>query len=209
MRLMQSVGRLVLVLVIAAFGTANTALAHHLMDGETPSTFTQGLLSGLAHPIIGLDHLAFLVAVGVAVGVCGLNLLTPVLLIGASALGVALHVAGLPLPGAELLVAVSVFIAGLMLARRASIAPLAWGVLFGVAGLAHGYAFGESIFGAEPTPLSAYLIGLVIIQSALTSGIALLVRFNAEWAASMAPRLTGAMVAGVGLAIFAGHIVPA
>lgn len=36
--------------------------AHHPMGGMTPQTFSQGLLSGLGHPIIGLDHFAFLVA---------------------------------------------------------------------------------------------------------------------------------------------------
>jgi urease accessory protein len=32
-------------------------------------------------------------------------------------------------------------------------------------GLIHGYALGESIYGAEHTPLAAYLIGLAVIQS--------------------------------------------
>ena len=40
------------------------AFAHHPMGGATPSTFTEGLLSGLGHPIIGLDHLAFVIGVG-------------------------------------------------------------------------------------------------------------------------------------------------
>ena len=46
--------------------TAVPASAHHIMGGEMPSTFGQGLLSGLGHPVIGPDHLAFLIAVGVA-----------------------------------------------------------------------------------------------------------------------------------------------
>lgn len=48
--------------------TLAPASAHHVMDGQLPSTFAQGLLSGLGHPVIGPDHLAFLIAVGVAVG---------------------------------------------------------------------------------------------------------------------------------------------
>ena len=51
------------VLLIAANLPAS---AHHLMGGKTPTTFTDGILSGLGHPIIGVDHLAFLVAVGLA-----------------------------------------------------------------------------------------------------------------------------------------------
>ena len=91
------------------------------MGGRTPSTFMEGLLSGLAHPVIGLDHLAFIVAVGVAVGVAGLNLAIPALFIVASAIGVALHVRGVTLPGAEMLVALSVLVAGAMIASGRSL----------------------------------------------------------------------------------------
>ena len=47
---------------------------------------------------------------------------------------------------------------------------------FAIAGLFHGYAFGEAIAGAERAPLGAYLLGLVVVQSALTVGTALLAR---------------------------------
>ena len=36
--------------------------------------------------------------------------------------------------------------------------------LVAFAGIFHGYAYAESIFGAEPTPLYAYLAGFAIIQ---------------------------------------------
>src|SRR5262249_6870380 len=78
------------------------AFAHHMMGGRTPSTFMEGLLSGLGHPVIGLDHLAFLIAIGVAVGVFGLNLFLPVAFIVAMALGVLLHAGGAALPGADI-----------------------------------------------------------------------------------------------------------
>jgi urease accessory protein len=82
-----------------------------------------------------------------------------------------------------------------------------WVALFAAAGLFHGYAFGESIFGAEPTPIAAYLTGLVIVQSALATGTALVARrFSAS---AVEPRLAGAAVAGIGLAILAGQLVPA
>ena len=34
------------------------------MDGALPPTFMEGLLSGLGHPLIGVDHAAFIVATG-------------------------------------------------------------------------------------------------------------------------------------------------
>jgi urease accessory protein len=188
--------------------TAGTASAHHVMGGGLPSTFSQGFLSGLGHPVIGPDHLAFLIAVGFAVGAGGLSLALPIVFVAASAIGVALHVYGMNLPGAELIVAASVVLAGFLLARGRELPLAAWAALFGIAGLAHGYAYGESIFGAEPTPLFAYLAGLVIIQSALSIGVALLTRRSAMQASALAPRLVGAVVLGVGLTALIGQIVP-
>jgi urease accessory protein len=164
--------------------TAAPASAHHVMGGEMPSTFAQGFLSGLGHPVIGLDHLAFLIAVGVAVGVGGLNL-------------------GLPV----LVVASSVVIVGALIAAGRALPLAAWGAVFGAAGLAHGYAYGESIFGAEPTPLLAYLLGLVVIQSALSVGVALLFRIRNLSVSAMAPRLAGAVVVGIGIAALLGQII--
>lgn len=188
--------------------TAAPASAHHVMGGKLPSTFGEGLLSGLGHPVIGPDHLAFLIAVGVAVGVGGLNLALPAVFVAASAIGVALHVNGLALPGAELIVASSVVIVGVLIARGRELPLLAWGALFGLAGVAHGYAYGESIYGAEPSPLGAYLLGLVVIQSTLAVGIAYLWRQSGASVSTVAPRLTGAVVLGVGLAALISQLIP-
>jgi urease accessory protein len=191
-------------MLVAAAGVP--AEAHHVMGGPTPSSFMEGLLSGLAHPVIGLDHLAFIVAMGVAAGVARLNLAIPALFIVASAIGVALHVRGVTLPVAEMLVALSVVIAGAMIASGRALQALSWAALFVVAGFVHGYAFGESIYGAEASPLAAYLVGLVIVQAAVATGVALLARRSA--AAAMQPRLAGAAIAGIGIAILAGQVLP-
>jgi urease accessory protein len=188
--------------------TAAPASAHHLMGGKMPSTFGEGLLSGLGHPVIGPDHLAFLVAVGIAVGVGGLSLALPIVFVAASAIGVALHVNAVNIPGAELIVAATVILAGFLLARGRALPLGAWAALFGIAGLAHGYAYGESIFGAEPTPLWAYLGGLVVIQSALTTGIALVTRRTGTQVSALAPRLVGAAILGVGLTALIGQLIP-
>lgn len=206
MRAAGAVSAAALLLNVAATLPAH---AHHMMGGRTPATFAEGLLSGLGHPVIGIDHLAFIVAVGLAVGVAGLNLAMPVVFVIASAVGVAIHVSGANLPGAEFVVAASVIVAGGLLAAgtaaRGSL--VVWGALFAVAGLFHGYAYGESIFGAERTPLAAYLAGLVIVQTAIAIGVALLAR--RPLTSSLSPRLAGAVIAGIGLAVLAGQIVPA
>jgi urease accessory protein len=207
-RLVLRASSLALGLMIA---TGVPAEAHHVMGGRTPSTFMEGLLSGLGHPVVGLDHLAFVVAMGVAVGIAGLNLAIPALFIAASAIGVALHVSGVTLPGAEILVALSVLVVGAMIAlgrsKQSLAQPWVWAALFVVAGLIHGYAFGESIYGAEASPLAAYLVGLIIVQAAIATAVALVARRSS--AAAVEPRLAGAAIAGIGIAILAGQFLPA
>jgi urease accessory protein len=183
------------------------ASAHHVMGGRTPSTFIEGLVSGLAHPVIGPDHLAFLLAVGVVVGVGGLNLALPVVFVAAMAIGVMVHVNGVGLPDAEIIVALSVLLAGVLIAYGRALPVAIWATLFAVAGLFHGYAFGESIFGAEAAPLGAYLLGLVVIQSAVIVGIAMVARRMGSGISAWAPRLAGALVVAVGAIALAGQLV--
>jgi urease accessory protein len=191
-----------ILLLVASYPAA----AHHVMEGKTPSTFVEGLLSGLGHPIIGIDHLAFLAAIGIAVGFARLNLAMPLVFVVASALGVGLHVQGFNVPAVETAIAASVLLAGALVARGRILPSFVWFLLFALAGVIHGYAYGESIVGAELAPLWAYLAGLIIIQTLLATGIAMLTRNIAN---PVTPRLAGAVVAGIGLAVLAGRVLPA
>jgi len=190
------------------FATADSASAHHLMGGKTPSSFADGILSGVGHPIIGPDHLAFLIALGIAVGVARLSFVNLFLFLVAMTCGVAAHVAAVNIPAAELIVALSVLVAGILLVVDRRISAGWWMGLFVIAGFFHGYAYGESIYGAEPTPLVAYLVGLVVVQTVLTVGVAFLTR--AIWTLSgIAPRLAGAAICGVGFTVLVAQIIPA
>src|SRR5215470_1655519 len=114
--------------------TASTASAHHLMGGKTPSTFAEGIASGLGHPIIGPDHLAFLIALGIAVGVARLSFVNPFLFLVAMACGVAAHVAAITIPAAEFIVAISVLVAGILLIVDRRVPAGLWMALFVIAG---------------------------------------------------------------------------
>lgn len=199
--------RMVLVTIPFLLAAA-PASAHHPMGGKTPSTFMEGLLSGLGHPVIGPDHLAFLVAVGVVVGVGGLNLALPTVFVAAMAIGVAVHVQGIGLPAAEIIVALTVLLVGVLIALGRVLPVAVWATLFAVAGLFHGHALGEAIVGAEQVPLGSYLLGLVVIQSALTIGVALLARRLGTRISDLAPRLAGAVILGVGLIVLVVQLVP-
>ena len=101
------------------------AQAHHNMDGRTPASFMDGLLSGLAHPVIGLDHLAMVLLIGAYCGTTRQGLRPLLAFVGAALVGCLVHVARLDLPQAEAGVAASLVLLGLAataLARRASAA---------------------------------------------------------------------------------------
>ena len=180
------------------------ATAHHPMEGRLPTAWWEGLLSGLGHPLIGLDHFAFLLAAALlAAG----RPRAPLLLLGfvlASLAGVFLHVGLVDLPAVEPMVAVSVLVFGVtvVLARPVGNAVFAVGLL--AAALFHGHAFGESIVGAERAPLVAYLAGLGLIQFAIMFGAMTVVQqFGPAAGRSLVYRATGAAIAVVGLAYLA------
>ncbi len=194
---------------IALVLLAEPAFAHHVMGGRTPESLSDGLLSGLAHPIIGLDHFAAVVAVGC---LAAAHRAGPALVIGfvlAMMAGVAFHVQGAGVPAAELLVALSVIVLGIIMLRGRTMPAGAALMLFAIAGLLHGYALGESIYGAEPTPLYAYLLGLAVVQIAVALAAMSVAQVIAKKSADLSPlRLIGAGIAGIGLAVLMQQIIP-
>ena len=187
---------------------AEPAFAHHAMGSQMPATFLQGLLSGLGHPIIGLDHLAALIAVGCLAALQARGFWLPLAFVIAMVLGAALHVRELTLPGSEILAALSVLVLGALLVSMRRLSVVIVLVLFAAAGLVHGYALAESIVGAEPAPLYAYFVGLVIVQSAIALGAMLVVREITIASGKVAAvRFIGAGIAGIGIAMLVQQIV--
>src|SRR5512133_3518590 len=104
------------------FLAAQPALAHHVMGGRMPATFAEGILSGLGHPVIGLDHFAAVVAVGC---LAAAHRAGPVLALGfvmSMVGGVVLHLQGTTVPAAEIMVALSVIILGAIMLRGQNLA---------------------------------------------------------------------------------------
>jgi len=161
--------------LLALFGAGLVAmapslvLAHHGIDGRTPELFSEGFISGLAHPVLGLDHLVFLLAAGLAAGALRLGLPILGMFIIAAIAGLSLHLARLNLPLVEAAVAATILALGLAAGSRAELGRKVWLALFVVAGLCHGYAYGESIMGAAAAPLIGYLLGLGVVQGLLAS----------------------------------------
>ena len=184
------------------------AFAHHVMGGQVPQTFGQGLLSGFGHPIIGLDHFVFVIAVGITAALAGRLPALALSFVAGTLAGCLVHLAGVTLPVAELVIAATVLLLGAIIATNRELPALMLAVLFAGAGLFHGWAYGESIFGAEQTPLIAYLAGFTLVQLAVAVFAGLVTRWviASDAARRMKVRLAGAVVAGVGLALFIGHV---
>ncbi len=195
--------------------TTGAALAHHPLGGMTPTSVTEGFLSGLGHPVIGFDHLAFVIAVGLIAAFHRNRVVMPAAFVTGTIGGAALTLAAVTLPAAELVITGSVIVGGAVVMRgRVTDLRLAGGLAAG-AGLFHGWAYGATIIGAEPTPILAYLAGFGLVQMAIAIGVAMLVHnvWKAVDAEALQPRLAGAVVAGVGVTymveIVEGVIFPA
>lgn len=144
-----------------AFGLATTASAH---EG---AGFAGGFSSGFMHPLLGWDHVAAMVAVGLWGAILGQPAiwLLPVVFPLVMAVGGALGVAGMPLPGVEIGIAASALVLGAMVVF--AVRPPLWiaALLVGCFAIFHGHAHGTELPHAA-SPL-AYSVGFVLATGLL------------------------------------------
>ena len=189
--------------VVASLGLVAASLfspahAHHPfgMGDSTDLSALQGLLSGIGHPLLGPDHLLFLLAIAFI----GLQRprawVLPLLVagLGGSVLSQFIPLPDAVAPWAEALVSLSLAAEGLM---ALTVASTSW--LLPLVGL-HGFLLGSTIVGAEPTPLLTYFLGLLLGQAALLLAVtnwskALLERIGAQ-----GQRLGAGIWIGIGMA---------
>ncbi len=190
--------------VAAIIMAASPALAHHPLEGAPMFTFAQGLLSGIGHPVLGFDHLFFVIAMGIAARFTPRPMLAPAGYIAAMLIGCGLMYAGLGLPLKEAMIALSLLVlGGVILSGRALSTGGAIAIFAGF-GLFHGSAFGDTLAaqegGAGIPVLIGYLIGLGLVQNAiaLAAGRAGEKLVGATTADAINARLAGAMIAGIG-----------
>jgi urease accessory protein len=187
------------------------ALAHHPMGGKTPANFVEGFLSGLAHPVIEFDHFAFIVAVGLLAATKRQGILIAIAFVLSAMVGTGLHLTGFSLPGAELLISGSILLFGILLVLKDSPNTFLITVLAALAGVCHGYAYGEAIFGASMTPLLAYLLGFTAIQMAIATSVMILSQPLARHQdGSQMPskmRSAGFVLCGIGTAFFSSKLI--
>jgi len=132
------------------------ALAH------APEGAGGGFVTGFLHPIMGVDHLVAMVAVGLWGAFLGERALwiLPIVFPSIMAVGAAFGIVGLEIPLVEFVIALSGVVLGALIALRVR-APLAIAmVLVGIFAIFHGYAHGVEM----PEQISAitYSAGFVI-----------------------------------------------
>lgn len=200
----------IVLLSINVLFNASPALAHHATGGKLPANFAEGFISGLAHPVIGIDHLAFVIAIGLLAALSNkLGIVIPATFVTATAVGAGIHLQGINLPAPELVISSSVLVIGIFLARESQTNLRLLTGLSAIAGIFHGYAYAESIFGAEMTTLGAYLFGFSLIQLIISaiafySGRAFLNRSAVK--SPLPLRFAGFTICGVGFS-FLGNVI--
>jgi urease accessory protein len=182
-----------------AVAAAALALAASPAAAHTFGADAAGFAAGFGHPLLGLDHLLAMVAVGAWASQLGgrATWRIPAAFVYALALGAALALAGLPLPAVEPGILASVLVFGLLIAFAVRL-PASFGMaLTGLFALCHGHAHGAGMpMAADPLPYGAgFILATVGLHAA---GVAL------GWGAArlLSPALTraaGAAVAAAGL----------
>lgn len=194
---------------LALLTLAQPASAHHPFGGETPSNLFEGFLSGLGHPVVGMDHLAFVVGSGLVAASSKRGWIIPVSFVLTAMAGTGMHLQAVNLPVLELVIGASVLAIGVLLALRNTANEqlslsysMAIALGSAIAGIFHGYAYGEAIIGAEMTPLVAYLAGFSVIQLAIAlSSYKLAQTLLTQFSTPTVPltRLVGCGIMGMGL----------
>lgn len=159
-----------------------------------------GFVTGLLHPVSGLDHVLAMLAVGLwgaQLGAPAIWLL-PVTFPLVMAIGGFLGLVGIGLPGVEIGIALSVLLLGLMVAFGARPQLAVAAMLVGVFAIFHGHAHGTELPPGQSGLL--YSVGFVAATGCLHA-LGILIGTVHRWQAGRtALRLTGVAIATAGIA---------
>lgn len=113
-----------LIIAVLLSLVAGPALAHHPLAGMPMTTFAHGLLSGFGHPILGFDHLFFVISVGIIAIFTRHRILAPLAYIIAMLGGCLVSALWTSIPATELMIAAIATGAWFNAAQRTSLQPV-------------------------------------------------------------------------------------
>jgi urease accessory protein len=173
---------------------AMTALLSSVAWAHIGAGETGGFASGLHHPVSGLDHILAMVAVGLwgaQLGAPALWML-PVAFPMMMAVGGMLGLMGVPLPGAEVGIALSAIVLGIMVLGEFRLKLAIALCIVAFFAIFHGHAHGTELPEGENGLL--YSIGFVIATGCL-HGVGIGIGYIHRWKpGQVALRATGAAV---------------
>lgn len=151
-----------------AFALSAAPAFAHLDPAEHGS-----MMSGITHPLSGLDHVLVMLAVGLWAAQMGGRALfaVPAAFVATIALGFALALSGVALPFVEPAILASIVAMGLLVAMAVRVPAAAGAALVGVFALFHGFAHGGELGAASALPFG---LGFALSTAALhAAGIGL------------------------------------
>ncbi|MFK7805792.1 MAG: HupE/UreJ family protein [Anaerolineae bacterium] len=168
-----------------------------------------GILSGFLHPILGLDHLLAMVAVGFLSAQMGGRAIwtVPAAFVGVMAVGAILGIAGVPVPLVEYGITGSVLILGLGILANRGIPEWAAIALVSVFAFFHGNAHGTELPELSETIglIIAYIAGFLIATAGLhVIGALIGIMAIRSDSGKMAMRITGGVIAAIGVFLVMG-----
>ena len=166
----------------------------HIGSGEAG-----GFLTGLWHPVSGLDHLLAMIAVGLwgaQLGAPALWLL-PVAFPMMMSFGGMFGLMGIPLPGVEIGIAVSAVVLGFMVFTEVQTQPVIALIVVAFFAIFHGHAHGTELPVGQSGLL--YSMGFVIATGCL-HGVGITIGLAHRWnKGRIAMRVAGSIVLVAGL----------
>ncbi|MDA0218330.1 MAG: HupE/UreJ family protein [Proteobacteria bacterium] len=193
-----------IVLVAATLvATAMPAFAH---TGVGPHG---GLAAGFTHPLLGLDHLLAMIAVGLFAAARGGKALwlVPLAFVAMMAGGGALAMAGIQVPMVELGIALSVVVLGAAVALRLSLPVAGAMALVGAFALFHGHAHGAEIpAGASALTYAAGFVAATAMLHGIGIAIGMAAGYGSRRTGQWAVRSAGSVMALAGVGMLAGVI---
>jgi urease accessory protein len=162
-----------------------------------------GLLDGLLHPLMGVDHLLVMLVIGLWAAMRGRRALwlLPGTFLMAMGMGATLRFAGITVPAAESWVAFSVLAAGVLVWRNTPMSSVLAVVLVAVFALGHGYVHAvELTKGAD---VLAYSAGF-LLTTALLHGLGITLGISGKARLKIIGTGFGLVCAVVGASLLVG-----
>ena len=155
---------------LALFGLLAYVTILPVAEAHTFGSQGAGLMAGLTHPFVGLDHLLAMIAVGIWAGQLGGRAvwLIPLTFVSVMAAAATLASFGLLLPFMEPAIACSVLVLGLLIAGSVRLPTSVSALLVSLFAVFHGYAHGLEL----PQAASPILYGAgFVLATALLHGL--------------------------------------